>query len=101
MINVSFETTKYEIKTTSKFKKDYKLIKKRGYNIQEFVEVVTKLANDDILEERYHDHELEGDWMGHRELHIRPDWLLIYQKKENILVLELSRTGTHSDLFKK
>lgn len=99
MIEFSFEATKFEIKTTGKFKKDYKLVKKRGYNIQEFVDVVEKLANDEKLEERYHDHELEGNWVGHRELHIRSDWLLIYQKKKNILVLELTRTGTHSDLF--
>ena len=67
--------------------------------MQEIANVIEKLANDEPLEERYHDHALEGNWGGHRELHIRPDWLLIYQKKENILILELSRTGTHADLF--
>ena len=69
--------------------------------MEELYSVVEKLANDEILEERYHDHNLEGNWAGHRELHIRPDWLLIYQKKDNLLILELSRTGTHSDLFGK
>ena len=73
----------YQVQWTKQYKKD------------------VKLANDEILEERYHDHSLEGNWEGHRELHIRPDWLLIYQKKDNLLILELSRTGTHSDLFGK
>ena len=73
----------YQVQWTKQYKKD------------------VKLANDEILEERYHDHNLEGNWEGHRELHIRSDWLLIYQKKDNLLILELSRTGTHSDLFGK
>ncbi|MDY3707167.1 MAG: type II toxin-antitoxin system YafQ family toxin, partial [Treponema berlinense] len=51
--------------------------------------------------EKYHDHELEGNWKNHRECHIKPDWLLIYQIKDDVLILELSRTGTHADLFKK
>ena len=101
MMDFSFAEMKYEVHVTSAMKKDYKLAKKRGYNIAEFAEVVEKLANDTPLDERYHDHALEGNWAGHRELHIRPDWLLIYQKKENLLILELSRTGTHADLFKK
>ena len=69
--------------------------------MKEIAEIIFKLANDEPLEERYHDHSLEGNWADHRELHIRPDWLLIYQKKDNLLILELSRTGTHSDLFGK
>ena len=73
---------------------------KRYYNL-DFAEAVEKLANDQPLEERYCDHALEGNWKGHRELHIRPDWLLIYQIKDDVLILELSRTGTHSDLFGK
>ena len=81
--------------------KGCKTAKKRNYKMDELYSVVEKLANDEILEERYHDHNLEGNWEGHRELHIRPDWLLIYQKKDNLLILELSRTGTHSDLFGK
>ena len=91
----------YEVQWTSQYKKDVKLAKKRNYRMEELYDVVTKLANDTPLDERYHDHALEGNWAGHRELHIRPDWLLIYQKKENLLILELSRTGTHADLFNK
>ena len=91
----------YQVQWTKQYKKDVKLAKKRNYKMEELYFVVEKLANDEILEERYHDHNLEGNWEGHRELHIRSDWLLIYQKKDNLLILELSRTGTHSDLFGK
>lgn len=88
-----------EIKFTSKFKKDYKLIKKRGMNINLLKEIVDKLANNIPLEEKYKDHELMGNYKGFRECHIQPDWLLIYLIEDNKLTLTLSRTGTHSDLF--
>ena len=91
----------YQVQWTNQYKKDVKLAKKRNYKMEELYSVVEKLANDEPLEERYHDHNLEGNWAGHRELHIRSDWLLIYQKKDDLLILELSRTGTHSDLFGK
>ena len=90
----------YQIRWTNQYKKDVKLAKKRNYNISELLEVVKKLSFGLPLEEKYKDHALEGNWKNHRELHIRPDWLLIYQIKDDILILELSRTGTHSDLFK-
>ena len=92
---------KYKIKWTSRYKKDIKLAKKRNYNIEELEQVVFKLANGQLLEEKYCDHALEGNWKDHRELHIRSDWLLIYQIKNDILILELSRTGTPADLFGK
>ena len=88
-----------EVKFTSKFKKDYKLIKKRGMNINLLKEIVGKLANNIPLEEKYKDHELTGNYKGFRECHIQPDWLLIYFIEDNRLTLTLSRTGTHSDLF--
>lgn len=91
----------YQIRWTNQYKKDVKLAKKRNYNISELLEVVKKLSFGLPLEEKYKDHALEGNWKNHRELHIRPDWLLIYQIKDDILILELSRTGTHSDLFNK
>ena len=59
------------------------------------------LANGETLPEKYHDHSLSGNWIGHRECHIQPDWLLVYYFEDDILVLTLARTGTHSDLFKK
>ena len=89
----------YKVQWTNQYKKDVKLAKKRNYKMEELYSVVSKLANDEPIEEKYHDHALEGNWIGHRELHIRPDWLLIYRKKDNLLILELSRTGSHSDLF--
>ena len=92
---------KYQIKWTSQYKKDIKLAKKRHYKIEELQKVVFSLANALPLDEKYHDHELEGNWKNHRECHIKLDWLLIYQIKDDVLILELSRTGTHADLFKK
>ena len=101
MIKLPTTKTKYAVSYTSVMKKDMKRAQKRGYNMEEIAKVISKLANDEPLEERYRDHALDGNWSGHRELHIRPDWLLIYQKKENLLILELARTGTHADLFNK
>ena len=68
-------------------------------NIALLKDIVTKLANGEPLDARHKDHPLSGDWIGHRECHIQPDWLLIYRIENDILVLTLSRTGTHSDLF--
>ena len=101
MMEFSKEKTKYEMRFTSAMKKDMKRIVKRHYDLNLFAEVVEKLANGQPLEEKYCDHALEGNWKDHCELHIRPDWLLIYQIKNDILILELSRTGTHADLFGK
>ena len=91
-----------KIKKTSQFKKDYKLIKKRGYDIS-LLKTVVKLIQQGDQQERlvkeYDDHPLEGNWKGHRELHIQSNWLLIYYIREDVLVLSLVRTGSHSDLF--
>lgn len=91
--------TKYEIKNTTQFKKDYKLAKRRGLNLKLLKEIINRLANGETLEEKYRDHALSGNWQGHIECHIQPDWLLVYRIEENVLVLTLTRTGTHSDLF--
>ncbi len=91
--------TKYEIKNTTQFKKDYKLIKRRGLNTDLLKEIITKPANGEVLDPKHKDHPLTGNWIGHRECHIQPDWLLIYRYEEDVLVLTLTRTGTHSDLF--
>lgn len=87
------------IKYQSAFKRDYKRIKKRGYDIRLLEEVVGLLAQRKTLPERYRDHSLSGNYVGCRECHITPDWLLIYSINESELVLYLMRTGTHSDLF--
>ena len=89
----------YRIRATSRFRKDYKLMQKRGLEMTRLDEVIAMLASGDQLDEKYHDHTLSGDYAGHRECHISPDWLLVYYKEDDILVLTLARTGTHSDLF--
>ena len=88
-------TIKYE----TSFRKDFKRIVKRGYNIQLLEEVIEILADGKTLPEKYKDHSLTGDYKDCRECHITPDWLLIYQISNSELILYLTRTGTHSDLF--
>lgn len=87
------------IKYHTMFKKDFKRIKKRGYDISRLEKIVELLANEVPLPEQFKDHNLSGNYTGFRECHIAPDWLLIYQVNNNELVLVLSRTGSHSDLF--
>ena len=67
--------------------------------VSAMLEAESKLANGEPLDEKHKDHPLSGDWIGHRECHILPDWLLVYRIEDEVLVLTLSRTGTHSDLF--
>ena len=90
---------KYTVKQSSLFKKDYKTALKRGYDITLLLEVIEILANGETLPEKYKDHALKGKYSGYRECHITPDWLLIYKIEDNLLILALTRTGTHSDLF--
>ena len=90
---------KYVVRHTAAFKRDYKLMLKRHLPVGKLRAVVAKLANDEALPAANRDHALSGSWANHRECHVAPDWLLIYQIHENLLVLELTRTGTHSDLF--
>ncbi len=87
------------VRYSSKFKKDFKIIIKRGYDISLFEEVLTLLREEKILPDKYNDHALKGDYSGHRECHITPDWLLIYKKEDDMITLSLTRTGSHSDLF--
>lgn len=93
--------TKYTVKTTTQFKKDYKLAIKRGLKIDLLEQIVASLADGISLPEKNKDHALTGNWVGHRECHILPDWLLVYRVENDVLVLTLARTGTHSDLFGK
>lgn len=93
------EKTKLTIKWTSEFKKDYKLMKKRGMNLDLLKVVIDTLAMCEPLPEKYRDHALTGNWLGHRECHIQPDWLLVYRIEKNVLVLNLVATGTHGDIF--
>ena len=87
------------VKWTNSFKRDYKRAIKRGLKIEKLDEVISKLATGKELEGKYRDHALAGIFIGLRECHIKPDWLLIYSIENETLILTLSRTGTHSDLF--
>ena len=87
------------IKYQAAFKKDYRRIKKRGYDPRLMEKVVGLLAAGQPLPPEYRDHALSGDYSGCRECHIAPDWLLVYEVVERDLILYLMRTGTHSDLF--
>lgn len=91
--------TKYIVKPSKKFQKDLKRVKSRGYNIDLLTKVIQLLADGKLLPEQYLDHKLSGELAGCRECHITPDWLLIYEIDKGQLLLYLTRTGTHSDLF--
>jgi mRNA interferase YafQ len=87
------------VKPTAKFRSDLKRAEKRGYKIELLTAIVEKLAAGEALDESCSDHPLKGDYKGCRECHVTPDWLLIYEITNNTLILYLTRTGTHSDLF--
>lgn len=84
---------------SNRFKKDLKNAAKRGYDLNLLDAVVSTLASQQPLPEKNRDHALTGDYIGFRECHILSDWLLIYRVYNEDLLLFLSRTGTHSDLF--
>jgi len=89
----------YKIRPSAKFQRDLKRIQKRGYDITLLKDVLNLLVNGKILPIKYKDHNLSGNFKGCRECHITPDWLLIYEISDDELILYLTRTGTHSDLF--
>lgn len=93
--------TKYKIKFSKTFKKAYKKIKYDSDLSELLQEIIIKLANDEKLEDKYKDHSLIGNYKDLRECHIKPDLLLIYKKKEDILLLTCIDLGSHSELFKK
>lgn len=88
-----------ELVTTSTFRKDLKIAKKRGYDLSLIEFVIDELLKENTLAPKYKDHALIGNYTGFRECHISPDWLLIYSIDKSKLILTASRTGTHSDLF--
>ena len=89
-----------ELKVTNQFRKDYKMVKKRGYDVNLLENVIQMLLEEKKLPVRYREHELTGNYKGFRECHIMPDWLLIYSIEKDKLILTASRTGAHSDLFR-
>ena len=90
---------KFRIVVSNKFKRDLKRLNKRNYDLRLLEAVVDKLASGEPLELKYHDHNLSGGLAGFRECHIASDWLLVYRKEENDLILLLMRTGTHADIL--
>lgn len=86
---------KYEIERTPTFKKDFKLDQKQGLDLNKLKEIIILLANGEPLPPKNKDHQLKGNYKGHRECHIEPDWLLIYKIQDDMLILTLVRTGSH------
>ncbi len=82
---------------TTQFKKDYKKVKKQNKDLSKLKVIIERLVDRQTLEPKYKDHQLSGNWKGHRDCHIEPDWILIYQLTDNALILE--RIGNHSELF--
>jgi len=89
----------YVVEFTSTFKKELKKAERRGKDMRKMREIITLLCSGDTVPEQYRDHALKGRFSGYRECHIEPDWLLMYARDEDRLLLFLTRTGTHADLF--
>ena len=92
-------TNKYEIKRSKQYKKDFKRIVAEGRNIHKLEEVINILAAGLTLPDSYCDHRLKGNWKDFRECHIEFDWVLVYRKYKNELILFLSRTGSHTEVL--
>lgn len=90
---------KYNIRPTTRFQKDLKRVQRRGYDMKLLSNLIHMLADGQPLPPKNRDHPLTGDYAGLRECHVAPDWLLIYELSDDDLILYLTRTGTHSDLF--
>ena len=89
-----------EIFRRKQFKRDYKrMLQQKGHTPEQFATVLEYLVNEEPLPEKYCDHPLKGNYIGYRECHILPDWLLIYKVEKDRLTLVLTRTGSHSDLY--
>ena len=88
-----------DIVLSNQFRKDLRLASRRGYDLALLDQTVQTLAKQEPLPSKNRDHELAGNYAGFRECHIQPDWLLVYRIDGEELILFLSRTGTHSDLF--
>lgn len=88
-----------QLVTTTQFRKDIKHAKKRGLNLKKLETILDTLQREEPLDEKHRDHALVGNYLGFRECHIEPDWLLVYAIDKGQLILTASRTGSHSDLF--
>lgn len=90
---------KYKLRVSTRFTKDLKIITKRGYDLKRLRFIIDELAKGNGLSPMFKDHPLKGEYRGKRECHIYPNWILVYEIYEEVLILELCRTGTHSDIF--
>jgi len=90
---------KYDIKHGVLFKRGLKKFKNDKKTLKEVEIIIEKLSNGEILEPRYNDHKLQGEYKNCRECHIKPDLLLIYQKYDDVLLLLCIAVGSHSELF--
>ena len=91
----------YKIVYTNRMKKDVKFMKKRGKDLNKLVNVLFLLSTGNPLPIQYRDHQLTGNLHDFRECHIEPDWLLMYQIFEDMLIISATATGSHADLFGK
>ena len=86
-------------KTTKQFEGDYRLMVKRGKDIQKLKTIMRQVVNQQTLESKYHDHALRGNLRGHRDCHLEPDWILLYRIDRDLQEITFVRTGSHADLF--
>ncbi len=91
----------YRIEFTNEMKRNVKLMRKRGKDISKLTDILNKLASGQVLPQSNNDHQLTDNLRDFRKCHIEPDWLLVYQIHDDILILTATATGTHSDLFGK
>ena len=89
----------YILSTTNQFERDYRLCKKRGYEMELLNTIIVLLAEKGKLPAQYKPHKLAGNYRGFWECHIQPDWLLIWLQNDTKNTIEFTRTGTHADLF--
>ncbi|MBR0167767.1 MAG: type II toxin-antitoxin system YafQ family toxin [Synergistaceae bacterium] len=89
----------YSVRTSKRYRRELKTVLSRGKDESKLEEVIDILASGESLSPRYADHPLSGKWKGYRECHIEPNWLLVYSIHDDVLVLALMSTGTHSDIF--
>ena len=90
---------KYTVRVSKRYRRELKAVLLRGKDESKLEEVIDILASGEKLPPRYKDHTLSGQWKGYRECHIEPNWLLVYRIHDDVLVLALMSTGTHSDIF--
>jgi mRNA interferase YafQ len=89
----------FDVQYTKRFRKDVRRLERSHYKLQRLHDVVVLLKNGEQLPEQYRNHKLSAEYEGYEECHIQSDWLLIYKRERGLLVLVLTRTGTHAELF--